>query len=246
MIYLHKLLPIFVLPLGAALLAVIAGLISGRKAIAWGGIFLLWLSSLPVVSTRFIHLVESGAQRMATAEAPHVSAIVVLSAGRSVAPGPAAVSEWGDPDRFFAGVDLLLAGKAAVLVFTGGSVPWADGPLEGDVLRAWAQRMGVADDRILTTGAVMTTAEEAAAVRALFDRKHQGRDVLLVTSAFHMPRARQLFEAAGFVVSPFPVDFRSTGSGRLDILSFVPTSEALRHTEIAARELYARLYYRTF
>jgi uncharacterized SAM-binding protein YcdF (DUF218 family) len=106
--------------------------------------------------------------------------------------------------------------------------------------------MGVEDDRILTTGAVMTTAEEAPAVRALLDDKHQGRDVLLVTSAFHMPRARHLFEAAGLTVTPFPVDFRSTRQSALTILSFVPTSDALRQTELATREMYARLYYRWF
>jgi uncharacterized SAM-binding protein YcdF (DUF218 family) len=246
MMYLHRLLPIFVLPLGAALLAVVVGLLSHRKALAWGGIGLLWLSSLPAASTRMIRLVEGGAERAATGDAPRASAIVVLSAGRSLAPGPSQVSEWGDPDRFFAGVDLFQAGKAAVIVFTGGTVPWVNQPLEGDVLREWAHRLGIADDRILTTGAVMTTAEEAAAVRALLDDKGQGRDVLLVTSAFHMARARQLFEAAGLVVLPFPVDFRSTGDATLNILSFVPTSDALRETEIAAREMYARLYYRWF
>lgn len=246
MIYLHKLLPIFVLPLGASLLAVIVGLFTRRRAIAWAGIGLLWLSSLPVASTRLVRLVEGGMERAAAGNAPHASAIVVLSAGVSVAPGAARVTEWGDPDRFLAGVDLLHAGKGEVIVFTGGWVPWANAPLEGDVLRQWAHKMGVADDRILTTGAVMTTAEEATAVKALFDDRRLERDVLLVTSAFHMPRARQLFEASGFTVIPFPVDFRSTGPAALNILSFVPTSEALRQTELATREMYARLYYRWF
>ena len=246
MIYLHKLLPIFVLPLGAALIAIVVGVVSRRKAIAWGGVALLWVSSLPIASAQLIRLVEGGTERTAAGDAPHASAIVVLSGGISVAPGPARITEWGDPDRFFAGVDLFKAGKGEVLVFTGGWVPWGDTPLEGDVLRGWAHKMGVADDRILTTGTVMTTAEEAAAVRALLDDKRRGRDVLLVTSAFHMPRARHLFEAAGLAVSPFPVDFRSTGQSALNILSFVPTSEALRQTELATREMYARLYYRWF
>lgn len=64
--------------------------------------------------------------------------------------------------------------------------------------------------------------------------------------AFHMSRARQLVEAAGLVVSPFPADFRPTGRARLNILSFGPISEALRQTEIAAREMYARMRYWRF
>src|SRR5918995_7057002 len=170
MIYLHKLLPIFLLPLGATLVAVLVGLITGRKSIAWIGIAILWLSSLPLVSSRFIRMVEGGAVRQAIAEAPTADAIVVLSGGMSVAPGTSKTNEWGDPDRFFAGIDLLQGGKAPVIVFTGGWVPWAHGPLEGQVLREWALKMGVAEKRIVTTGAVLTTAEEAAAVRATLDR----------------------------------------------------------------------------
>ena len=245
MIYLHKLLPIFLLPLGATLVAVIVGLITGRKSIAWIGIAILWLSSLPLVSSRFIRMVEGGAVRQAIAEAPTADAIVVLSGGMSVAPGTSKTNEWGDPDRFFAGIDLLQGGKAPVIVFTGGWVPWAHGPLEGQVLREWALKMGVAEKRIVTTGAVLTTAEEAAAVRATLDRTQTGRHVLLVTSAFHMQRARLLFERAGLMVAPFPVDFRSADAG-FNVVAFVPTSEALRQTELATREMYGRLYYRWF
>jgi len=125
--------------------------------------------------------------------------------------------------------------------------------------RVWAFVRSVPPGKVVTYGRVAAMLgvppEGFVLDRSAWDTEQEAANLagqigsepfFLVTSAFHMPRARQLFEAAGFVVSPFPVDFRSTGSGRLDILSFVPTSEALRHTEIAARELYARLYYRTF
>ena len=45
--------------------------------------------------------------------APRADAIVVLSGGRHPAPGVARVSEWEDPDRFLAGLDLYRAGKAS-------------------------------------------------------------------------------------------------------------------------------------
>jgi hypothetical protein len=49
--------------------------------------------------------------------------VSVLSEGRLVAPGNAAVSEWKDADRFFGGVELFKAGKSPLLVFTGGAAP---------------------------------------------------------------------------------------------------------------------------
>jgi len=246
MFYARKALPILVFPLGFALIAMVIGVAYRRNRIAWIGIAVLWLSSLPFVSTRLIRWVESGAERASTADVPAANAVVVLSGGRSIAPGRAGVSEWGDPDRFFAGVELLHAGKGRVIVFTGGHVPWEDSRLEGDILREWAMRMGVAGDRILTTRAVLTTEDEAVAVRSLLDERRQSHDVLLVTSAFHMRRARQLFERAGLRVAPFPVDFRSSGREPATILSFLPSSQALAQTEMAVREIYGRLYYRLF
>ncbi|MFL0774594.1 MAG: hypothetical protein AB8A39_07525 [Prochlorococcus sp.] len=63
---------------------------------------------------------------IAAAEASCAEAIVVLSGGRHPAPGAARVSEWHDPDRFMAGLDLYRAGKAPRLLFTGGASPFSN------------------------------------------------------------------------------------------------------------------------
>ena len=70
------------------------------------------------------------------------------------------------------------------------------------------------------------------------------RRILLVTSAFHMPRAARLFESAGLDVSAFPVDFVGTGGGTPGMLGFLPTAGALAQSQVALREFYGRLYYR--
>jgi hypothetical protein len=53
---------------------------------------------------------------------PEADAIVILSGGRVPAPGDPPLSEWRDADRFFGGIDLYRAGRAPLLIFTGG---WA-------------------------------------------------------------------------------------------------------------------------
>jgi uncharacterized SAM-binding protein YcdF (DUF218 family) len=60
-----------------------------------------------------------------------------------------------------------------------------------------------------------------------------------------MPRARQIFEQAGVVVEPFPVDFWfSEAGGGWTVLDFLPSVGALQQTQTALRELYGRAYYR--
>lgn len=112
MIYLHNILPVFVLPVGITLLLVLAGLRLRRRALIWSGVAVLWLSSTPFISGLVVRAAERWAERGLAADASEADAIVVLSEGRAVAPGKAAVSEWNGPDRFFGGLELYRAGKA--------------------------------------------------------------------------------------------------------------------------------------
>ncbi len=250
MIWLSKVLPAFVLPIGLTLLLVLAGLWTRRRALIWAGLAVLWLSSTPLLSNGLIRAVEGHAVRIQATDAPRADAIVVLSEGRIVAPGKAAISEWEDPDRFFGGVELLKAGKAPLLVFTGGWAPWEpSAPPEGEVLVRYATAMGLPADSVVTTGRVRNTAEEATAVAALLRARRtvgavgkSGPTVLLVTSAFHMARARRLFQRAGMSVEPFPVDFQVSADRKWSVLDLVPRGEALRETERAAQEVYGRLF----
>ena len=102
----------------------------------------------------------------------------------------------------------LLEGEQP-LIFTGGW--WPSQPNfspEGDVLRQRAIQLGISDTSVISTRKVRNTAEEAIEVASLLPPEST---VLLVTSAFHMPRALQLFNRQGVSVLPFPVDFQSTG-----------------------------------
>ncbi len=138
-----------------------------------------------------------------------------------------------------------------MLVFTGGAAPWEpNAALEGDILAGYAKALGVPDGQIVKTPRVTNTAEEAQAVATLLRRRFSGPTwrggaprILLVTSAFHIPRARRLFERAGMLVFPFPVDFQVSAGRTVTVLDFLPTAGALAQTEMAMREWYGRLFY---
>lgn len=178
-------------------------------------------------------------------------AIVVLSEGRVLAPGPVTRSEWNDGDRFWGGIELYRADKAPWLVFTGGWVPWQpELAPEGDVLKVWASSQGIPNSAIQVTGKVTNTAEEATAVATLLPKLSSAIDttpktILLVTSAFHMPRAQRLFEQAGLEVLPYPVDFKVSARGSFSAMDLLPSAGAWQRTEMAWRELLGRAWYAT-
>jgi uncharacterized SAM-binding protein YcdF (DUF218 family) len=71
-----------------------------------------------------------------------------------------------------------------------------------------------ADREVVFIGAARSTYEDA--LRSLeAARPAQGETWLLVTSAWHMPRALGTFRALGWGVQPFSVDYRTTGEARL-------------------------------
>jgi len=237
-------LPLALLPIGLTLLLATAGLLLRRRWLVAAALAWLWLASTPLLAGALARAVQGDLVRGLAADAPTTDAIVVLSAGRSVAPGPAAVVEWTGTHRFLGGLELLRAERAPLLLFTGGWSPRApEVPLEGDTLVELARQLGVPAERMATTGPVRNTPDEAAAVAALLRERGVGGaapHVLLVTSAFHVPRAVALFERQGLRATPFPVDFRG-GARRGGPAALLPQAAALTTTETMLRELMGRV-----
>ncbi|MBF0133084.1 MAG: YdcF family protein [Magnetococcales bacterium] len=249
-IYLHKILPWILLPTGLVFVFFLVGLLYRRWAVIGVGVVFFGLCSTPVSSDLLVRFVEEGTVHLEAKEMSTADAIVVLSEGRVVAPGKASFSEWNDGDRFWGGIDLYQAGKAPVLIFTGGWAPWEpDAKPDGNVMAAYAKRLGVPEQSILITGSVVNTEEEAREVsKILFERNLVGPSVqrpkiLLVTSAFHMPRAQLLFENRGMDVISYPVDFNYNAARGIGVLDFLPSAYAFMRTEKAWRELLGRMFY---
>ena len=245
---LSKLLPLAILPLGLSLILLVVGLIGRWRWPVLTAMLLLWVCSLGLVSQGLWRWLEAPWQRRAATAAPRADAIVVLSGGRHPAPGAARVSEWGDPDRFLAGLDLYRAGKASRLLFTGGASPFRPGQsLEGQRYLQEARQLGIPAAAMASTPPVVNTAEEAAAIRKLLPARAR---ILLVTSAFHMRRAQRLFERQGLQVLPFPVDFQARGRWADplwgDPTQWLPSARALDDSSRALRELLGRLVYRSW
>jgi uncharacterized SAM-binding protein YcdF (DUF218 family) len=123
---------------------------------------------------------------------------------------------------------------ARILISGGGGTVFGDGAAEAPIIANYFKSIGIDPARILIDDRSRTTAENAAYSRELA-KPQEGERWLLVTSAWHMPRAVGVFEKAGFPVTPYPVDFRTAGgSGTHRPFAFV--SEGLRRLDIASKE----------
>lgn len=146
-------------------------------------------------------------------------------------------------DRFVEALRLATLYPDARLLISGGS-----GTIEGssDTEAAAGQRFfvayGIDPARILREDGSRNTEENA---RLTFETlaPRPGDTWLLVTSAFHMPRAVGLFRKAGFDIVPWPADYLTTGAESFGIALSQP-AENLSIATMAMREWLGLLVYR--
>ncbi len=204
---------------------------------------LLYLLATPIFSDQIFRFAEDYAVKKTISTIPKADAIVVLSGMISHTKSEnGLVEQWGDPDRFFGGIELIKAQKSDQIIFTNALLPWSISKTsEGDFLKKTALSLGVTEASIRLTKEVRNTRDEALEVKAVLNSVNP--EVILVTSAFHMARAKTLFEREGIRVIPYPVDFK-VSIDKITLMDFLPNANALVLTDTAVREFIGRVYYK--
>ena len=243
MIYLHKLLPLIVSPLGFILCSLVLGVLLKRVWFHLIAILVLLISSLPLTAQIIWADLRADYPYQSVNSLPNSDVVAVLSGYMDWinASDGQQVPTWGKPNRFFAGVDIIKAGKANAIIFTQERFPWADIPSGGGVSKNKAVELGVPDSQVHLSGYVSNTEDEAKAIKQLIEDKGY-ETVILVTSSFHMPRAKAIFLAHGISVVPYATDNGSQNL-TLNAFSFIPSAGAFSRTSSGIREYIGRLYY---
>jgi uncharacterized SAM-binding protein YcdF (DUF218 family) len=240
-LFLNKLLPVFVLPVGVITLLIVLGALKKWRCASLLAAAALLGGSLPFVANSLLRPLEDAYPARSAGTLPPADAILVLGGIMSPVRETGLTTEWAETvERFEAGVNIVQLDKAPRLLFTGdrrGS--------EGTALQREAVLRGVPPARVAVIGAVGNTADEAAQLRK-YCAEHGLRRVILVTSAWHMPRAMRLFRLPGVEIVPFPVDYRSLPNRQLPYMDYLPTAVALEKTELALRECYGIAFYSVF
>jgi uncharacterized SAM-binding protein YcdF (DUF218 family) len=241
MIYINKILPIIVSPLGLIIILLFFGVFRKRMLPSMIALIILIILSLPIVSGQLIKLLEQNYRPTTPNETARADTVIVLS-------GMVTLIEKNDGihyefseavDRIFAGINLLKIGKAQKIILTRGKLPWSVGVPEGEFLAEFIQSQGINPNRILLSEIVQNTNDEAKAISRMLPKNSE---VILVTSAFHMPRAVKVFQNQNLKVIPYAVDFRSSVK-EINIIDFLPQASAFKDSNFYFREIIGRAYY---
>lgn len=223
-------------PANGLLLLLVAGFFRKRRwafglAVLGGG--LLLIQSLPPVATALIAPLEQRAGPVLTDPAG-ARAIVVLGSGLNVGAAEYDGDTVTDRSLIRLRYGATLARRHQLPVLVSGGMPQdakrSEAAVIADVLE---QEFGVAVRWRETQS--LDTADNAAMSAAMLHAAGIRR-IVLVTQAFHMPRAQRLFEAAGLEVVPAPTDFRGRRDRPPSAFDWLPQARALHTSYYALHE----------
>ena len=235
--FLKDLLVILLLPPANGLLLIcLAGLWRRRRwafGLAAFGTALLVLQSLPLVAGALMASLEERAGPVLQ-HTDGAQALVVLGSGLERGQPEYGGDSAGERTLLRLRYGALLAKRFDLPLLVAGGRPENATQTEAAVMADILEREFAVKAR-WQEGESRNTAENASKSAAIL-RAAGIRRVVLVTQAFHMPRAVRLFRAAGLEVVPAPTHFKTAGRSPLGALDLLPQSNALRNSYFALHE----------
>lgn len=240
MLYFIKLCYAWLMPPGLFILAVLAVCIFCRKQVRFTKLLpvllLMYLLSISAVSDRIIKPLEDYYPQPPLSEVRDAQAIVILGGGTcGDVPdfdGTGQIAA-GAANRHLMGLRLHRALHVPVII-SGGLVHKENG-IEAETGLRLLKACGVAEKDILPDAKSRNTAENARFTREICQTKGF-RKVILVTSAYHMPRSMLLFRREGIEAVPYPTDYMTNKTLVLDAFALTPQAYHLNNTAIAMKE----------
>jgi uncharacterized SAM-binding protein YcdF (DUF218 family) len=240
---LSKILGFFAIPSNLVISIGILGLLllptrlaRAGRALAFASLIMLAILGLsPVGNALIIPLEERFPRWDATRGAP--DGIIVL--GGAISPDVSAARDEvalnEAAERLTVVAELARRYPAARILFSGGSGALIyDAGAEAAFALRVLEGLGIPRARITLEDRSRNTVENAVLSKAIA-RPKPGERWLLVTSAYHLPRAVGVFRKAGFAVEAYPVDWRTRGAEDA-LRPFATVGDGLRRSDTAVRE----------
>lgn len=151
-------------------------------------------------------------------------------------------------DRFIQTALLYKKGYIRNILVSGGQngIFKEDNFSEAGFIKKHLMDLGIPPENILIEETSKNTIENAKFCKDILKKnKMDNKSVVLITSAFHMQRAKTIFEQEGYKIRPFPCAFSILpGATNFKLHHLLPTTKAMDWWHIFLKELIGQLYYK--
>lgn len=258
MIYFFKAMADFLLPPGLfiiLLLALAAYLAKKNQKISVlvaGIAALLWLCSSTLLAKTLVMPLEKMYQPLSMEHLQKIAqadtAMVVLGGGAVLAPDVQGEGTLAGAaaNRMLTAARLEHSILASTPIILTGGIVHADGACEAEIAKRQLMQLGIAEALLQTENKSRTTKENAF-YTAKIARKQGYKHLLLVTSAWHMPRSVAIFRKAcgeNITIYAYPCDYIFASEEGINYRDFLPSAAALAWNMLALHEYGGMLMYK--
>ena len=256
-LFISKLLPLFIYPVGLSCLLLLLALWFCYRRSVWTfvpvllALIILATAGNARIANRLVASLER--QYLPPTNLPTAEAIVILGGATRNREPPRIMPDMSDRgDRLLYGAKLYKAGLAPKIVLTGGRIQWyGGGSSEAESMATILEIMGVPREDMILESRALNTHENAVYTKEILKRRNI-EQILLVTSAAHMPRSLAIFRHEKIAAVPAPTDFTISDrdleehqfSTESSILSLIPKADNLALTTQALKEYIGTFVYR--
>lgn len=150
----------------------------------------------------------------------------------------------GSSDRLFQAIALYKKGIVGKILLSSGSANLIDKSVkEADLAISYLKLIGIPDSSILVENQSRNTLENAEFSLALIKKQNPNADILVITSAWHIPRAKLVFNKKYNGIDFYPTDFR--GQTEYDLGDYIiPSASAIASWDTLLKEWVGLIVYK--
>ncbi|WBL41459.1 YdcF family protein [Algoriphagus halophytocola] len=213
--YLSQFLSFLAMPLTIISLLIVIGAIYvkkkwGKKSL-WAGIILLWFFSNQFIANQAMLAWEPDFKEFSEIKNHEIGIVLTGVTNLSKTAYDRTFFNKG-ADRITHALQLYRMGKIKKILITGGQGLNPVNPQsEAELLQRFLLMAGLPAEDIMIEDQSKNTAQNAAFTKEFFAKKgiDTNQEFLLITSAFHMYRAKGCFDKVGLKTQTFPTDYYS-------------------------------------
>jgi len=248
--YISKTLPKLFLPLGLVCLCLIVCICTFRKSpriaekAVISSILLIFIFGSSVTSGFLLEWLETRYPTNDLKVSVNADGVLLLTGGVSLDVLPRRRVELASAgDRVLITRELLIDRPNLSVVISGAqvNVPF-NYQNESSATKQLLKSLGIDSNRIHIEEHSFNTLQSAKNARKLTNKLGM-KEIVVVTSAFHMTRTMLLLKRQGLVVTPLKANHFIVNSESLSIKSFIPSAKALSGSSLALREIYGIIFY---
>ena len=140
-------------------------------------------------------------------------------------------------DRLTEGIRFYKSGKAKkIMIVSGSGQIMRPDEKEALYIKEFLLNIGIPENDLIIESESKNTHENAVFAKEILDKQYENGSYVLITSAFHMPRAKRCFDKVGIKATPYSVDQQAGPRKYLLDHLFIPDVDSLRRWQMLIKE----------